>query len=624
MKSLIWKEWRETRWIAIGFLLICLLTSVCWKVTCPGEEQGWHAAIWTLLAVGLGAGAFASEKQATTMEFLAAKPLRKTHLWAFKAAWGFGVLLVIVGISSVLDYLLMLSDPFYTAWHLLVGPVSWLFLVLLAFYAVALLSSTVSDKTVLAVGFAIVIGAAVACAVALIARFSPNFFMFVNEPWGIPLALLWFSMVVLAGSFLIVAWREVWPNYPSAVKRGAIGVGVGTVIVLLILSSANIPVDRITRITYLVASRTRVVFSGEAAGRRLSRWEVDVDGEKFTKTATFPHDRRHPARGEERAEVLHDRMLIMPIHRGENAGGYVIEKVARDRFHAIPRRVRTTIQPVNGATLSWLGVWDEIHIDTGTFDQFYFVEELPSGERHVRVTYPEGEEAGLTARMGILEAISPSRSRFIFSTPSEANKILASVMTSDARRRNPTSSLAEMDKDVQSSFSFATDQIVQYELGGKTFLADADSLDAPGFEIPEDVLARGPGAVRRLARGRGNKKLRRARDVPRVAPVLESVAAGWGMDLPEELFDEAIFLVPRGRQIIYLKKADEQRSSLWTLDIESGESTRILDDIDVTSPAVPKALIAPIMDDHFVFVRDAKTIWTYRDGTLKQIFPPED
>ena len=105
--------------------------------------------------------------------------------------------------------------------------------------------------------------------------------------------------------------------------------------------------------------------------------------------------------------------------------------------------------------------------------------------------------------------------------------------------------------------------------------------------------------------------------------IIEDIAAGWGLDLPEELFDEAIFLVPRNRQIVYIKKEDEERSSLWLLDVKSGDSTRILDDIDVTSPAVPKALIAPIMDDHFVFVRDARTIWTYRDGTLTQIFPPQ-
>jgi hypothetical protein len=104
--------------------------------------------------------------------------------------------------------------------------------------------------------------------------------------------------------------------------------------------------------------------------------------------------------------------------------------------------------------------------------------------------------------------------------------------------------------------------------------------------------------------------------------VLDEIAAQWGVELPEELFDEAIFRVPKSRQVIYLQKEDDQRSGLYLFDLASDTSTKILDDIDVTSPAVPKALIAPIMDDYFVFVRDAKTIWSYRDGTLKQIFPP--
>jgi hypothetical protein len=103
--------------------------------------------------------------------------------------------------------------------------------------------------------------------------------------------------------------------------------------------------------------------------------------------------------------------------------------------------------------------------------------------------------------------------------------------------------------------------------------------------------------------------------------LLKSIAAGWGAELVEELLGDAIFPVPTIRQVVYIKKENDQQSSLWLLDLRSAESKKILDDTDVTAPATPEALVAPITDNYFAFVRDAKTIWTYRDGQLKQIFP---
>jgi hypothetical protein len=676
MKSLIWKEWRETRWIAISFLVICLLTSIRWKIAHPGDENSWHAGIWSLLIVFLGARAFAGEKQATTMEFLAAQPLRKTHLWALKAAWGFGLCLVVFVISGIFDYLLMRADPFYVALHLLGAPLSWVFLALLAIHAVALLASVVCDKTVVAIGFSFVIWAAVGCVIALIDRFNPFFYQFFNTRWGFPLGALWFSLVFLAGSFLIVAWREVWPNYPAAVKRGAIGVGVGTVIVLLILSSANVPPGKITRIAELNANRTGVVFSVEVGGKRLSGWGIDIDGENFTKPVNqLLPQRRHPAFAREGAKALHNELVIMPVRRGENAGGYVIEKLEHDRL--IPRRVRRTIQPVAGASLSWLGAWDQIDTATGVFDQFYFVEELPSGERYLRARFFEGEQAGLTGRIGRLIAVSPERESFIFVQPGgEVGEGKVRLTLSSWHEEPSRFYSVEVDPEILDSLSFVTEDVVQYERAGTMYLTDPSGLHdvepgpppelrVPGItpiripwespdrlKVPPSIVARGPDYLRRVAENLHENRFRRTfigfrkaeeaiallsgearTELPesfvevithdaRALELLEDLAAELGAELPEELFGEAIFLVPRGKQIIYLRKEDEQRTSLWTLDIESGESTKILDDIDVTSPAVPKALVAPIMDDHFAFVRDAKTIWTYRDGDLKQIFPP--
>lgn len=631
MKSLIWKEWRETRWLTIVLLALCLVSALCWKVVKPGNDHAIGPPIWTVLAFFLGARAFAGEKQARTIEFLAAQPLRKGHLYAIKAGWGFGVVIAVVAISCLFDYLLMRADPFYRAFHLLELPLSWILLSLLAVYAVALLSSSVCDKTVVALGLNIIVWPIIGVVIALIERFNPHFFQFVNEPWGVPLALVWFSAVVLAGSLLIFTWREIWPNYPAAVKAAGAGAATVTVIVLLVLSTANIPPDRITRITSLGRVQRQghdaLYFSALFEGKQLLGWHIDLDGENFGKSSEPPFpERKHPAWSSKHLVEQTSDYAVAKIVSGEDAGGYLVENIERPlsyqaRF-GMPRRVRTTIRPIEGSSLSWLGISKSTAGRRRAYRyEFFFVEELPNGQKHVRWFYREGEEPVRTARAGALEAISPWRRRCIWSSAPDEGKVM--LRTVIWRREGMDSKLAEMDEDVRSTISFVNEPMVRYELDGKTFLAYADNLKRPGFEVPQGVLSRGPDALRRLADGLWNLGLIGVRNLPQVSPVLESVAAGWGVDVPEELFYKAIFIAPRNRQIVYLKKENEQQSSVWLLEVESGESKKLLDDIDVTSPAVPEALVAPIMSDYFAFVRDTKTIWTYRDGTLTQIFPPQ-
>jgi hypothetical protein len=630
-----------------------------------------------VLALFLAARAFAGEKQARTIEFLAAQPLRKGHLWAIKAAWGFGIVMAVVAISSLFDYLLMRADPFYEAFHLLKVPLSWIVLALLAVYSVALLSSTIADKTVVALGLNVAMWPIIWLFVAGFDRFNPHFFQFVNEWWGVPLGLVWFSLVILAVSFGIVTWREIWPTYPAALKVGAAVFGGVTVILLLIVSTANIPPDRITRINWLRAPEevrrfaetrreveatvlwrgklikvgppaTSLDFSASVGAKELPPWRIDDFGHFLQKSSEPPfRERKHPAWSAKHLVELTRGCAVAKIVSGEDAGGYLVDNIERPlRYQAqfgIPRRVRTTIRPIEGSSLSWLGLSTSIAgRRRARHYQFYFAEELPNGQKHVRVFYREGDEAVRTARIGALEAISPNHSRCIWSTPSDEGKVMLHTAIWRRRVGDMDVMLVKIDEKVRSTSSFVTETMVRYELGGKTFLADADKLKRRGsevpegvlvdvtklgrrrfFEVPQGVLARGPDALRRLAEGLMNTELRGVRNLPNVSPVLESVAAGWGVDVPEELFDVAIFLVPRNRQIVYIKKENEQQSSVWLLEVESGESKKILDDIDVTSPAVPEALVAPIMSDYFAFVRDTKTIWTYRDGTLTQIFPPQ-
>jgi len=631
MKSLIWKEWRETRWLTIVLLVLFLVSALCWKAVKPGDAQVIGPPIWTVLALFLGARTFAGEKQISTMEFLSAQPLRKAHLWAMKAVWGFGVVIPVVAISCLFDYMLMRADPFYSAFYLLELPLSWIVLALLAVYSVALLSSTICDKTVVALGLNIVVWPIIGVVIALIDRFHPHFFQLVNEWWGVPMALLWFSVVVLAGSYIIFAWREIWPNYPAVVKLGGAVAGGVTLILLLILSSANTPPERIASITWLSrpahtpggGSAAELVFSVSLEGRELPGWRIDLDGENFRKSLhpDFLRQRKHPAKNiVERRHSLY----VANIVSGEYAGGCLVERIDRQLFpSAIPRRVRTTIRPMEGSSLSWLWVQQSVGGWRSFKDRFYFVEELPDGQKRLAIAQVEEEKIVRAARGGTIEAISPKRSAWIWSEPSEEGRVMLHTVAWRESSRDMGGALAEVDDEVRSTISFVTETIVQYELGGKMFLADCRHLGKPGFAVPQSVLSRGADALRRLADGLCKGELRMVRNLPTVAPVLESAAAGWGADVPEELFDETVFLVPWNRQIVYVKKENERQNSLWLLDVESGESKRILDDMDVNSPAVPEALVAPIMSDYFAFVRDTKTIWTYRDGTLKQIFPPQ-
>jgi hypothetical protein len=702
MKSLIWKEWRETRWIAIGFLLISLLTSLYGKTYLSGGEAAWHIVILVTLTLLVGARTFAGEKESRTMEFLAAQPLRKTHLWALKAACGLGVVLVVFAISALFDYVLMLSDPFYVKWaYLMVLPLTWIVLALVAIYAVALLSSSVCDKTLVAAGLAVVLWFGVASVVALIDRFNPHFFQFLNELWSVPLALLWFILVVLAGSFLIVTWREVWPNHPGAVKGAAAGAGIGSLIILIILSSANIPPEKITRITSLGVGGpdrlpTELVFSVSADGRELHGWRIDLDGENFTKYPSPPlHEREHPALSSKNI-VKHGRSFYVAKAVSPQGGaGYVVQKVERPYgLLTIPRRVSTHIWREEG-TLTFIGGGDQRR-RSGI--PLFFAEKRPDGRTELWTVDPRTLERTNHSQFGDLIAASPSAEHFIFKKPVQdqtEGKVILTVIEWDSWQYD-----VHIDEEVADSLGFVTDFFVQYKRDGDTYLCDFDYLALPYEEVPppvsdlplrsparhreriryatvpfppgltlgrsthvkvpERILSRGPEAVRQLAQRveEWNRQfpanmedaseyarvedfradlvkhnvpqdaIRTAVGYAKSQELLESVAAGWGADMPEQLLGDAIFPARTGqamylRQAIYVRKENEQQSTLWVLDLESCETTKILDDIDVTSPAEPKALVAPIMEHYFAFVRDARTIWTYRDGVLKQIFPPQ-
>jgi hypothetical protein len=633
MKSLIWKEWRETRWLTIILLALFLLSALCWKVVKPGDDHVIGLPIWTVLALFLGARAFAGEKQTSTMEFLSAQPLRKAHLWAIKAGWGFAILIAVVAISCLFDYMLMRADPFYSAFYLLEPPLSWILLSLAAVYSVALLSSTICDKTVVALGLAAVLSMIIAGIVIAMDPINRSFCLqLISHRWGAPLLLLWLPVVLAAGSFTIFAWREMWAEHRVAATAGAVALCGFTGLVLVVVCLTNTPVRKVTRITELYGTsgeRTYCTFSVSVSGERQHFWRIDLDGENLIKGIRpgFLRRREHPAWSSKRLVAQTSDYAVSKIISGEDAGGYLIETKQRPlryeaRF-AIPRRVRTTIRPVEGSSLSWWGLSTSIAGRRRAYRyEFYFVEEPPNGHKHVRMFYRQGDEPVRTARIGALEAMAPNRWRAIFSTPSDKGAAMICSLSRGSRYEHVGARSVKMDGEIRSTISFVNEAVVRFELDGKTFLADADNLARRRFEVPEGVLSRGPDALRRLAEGLMNTQLQLVRNLPQVSPVLESVAAGWGVDVPEELFDKAIFLVPRGRQIVYLKKENDQQSSLWLLDVESGESKKVLDDIDVTSPAVAEALVAPIMSDYLAFVRDTKTIWTYRDGELKQIFPP--
>jgi len=701
MKSLIWKEWRETRWIAIGFLLICILISFYWKTCLLGEELGWHTAIVVILTILIGGRTFAGEKETRTMEFLAAQPVRKTHLWAFKAAWGLGVVLVVFAVSALFDYVLMLGDPFYEAAYLLELPLTWIVLALIAIYAVALFSSSVCDKTLIAAGLAVILWFGVACIVALIDRFNRHFFQFANEWWGVPLALSWFILVVLAGSFLIVTRREVWPNEPRAVKGAAVGAGIGWLIVLVILSSANIPPDKITRIATLgVGGRgglpADIVFSVSVDGKELHGWRIDLDGENFVKATDVPfRERAHPSLSRKNIVKRWDSFYVAKAISPQGKVGYLVEKIDRPYGRlTVPRRVSTHVWPDEG-TVTFVGGGDQRRHPT---TPLFFAENTQDGQTVLWTVDPQTLERTNHAKLGDLVAVSPDAEHFIFKKPVQdetEDKVTLTVVEWDSWQYD-----VHLDEEVADSLSFVTDLFVQYKRDGNTYLCDFDYLALPHEEVPppfsdlplrsparhrermryatvpfppgltlarsthvkvpERILSRGPEAVRQLAQrleewnrqfpvnmedaseyagieefeadlvkhGVPQDAIPAAVGYAKSQELLESVAAGWGADMPEQLLGDAIFPARTGqamylRQAIYVKKGNEQQSSLWLLVLHSCETTKILDDIDVTSPAAPKALVVPIMEDYFAFVRDAKTIWTYRDGVLKQIFPPQ-
>jgi len=668
MRMILWKEWRETRWLAAGVLAICCLISIYWKQMFPGEAHAIQPVLWIFLALALGARSFASEQRARTIEWLAAQPIRLNRVWAVKAASGFCVLIAVVVISGTLDYVLMAADPFYEAVHLLVVPFTWMFIMLLAIYAVALFSSTLVDKTVMAFALTVVLLILVAFGATLIgiveakvddARFLPD---------NIPLTFGWIAVAFLAGSWLRFAWHDIRSASPRTPWIVGIGIALGTVLVVLRLTSAGISLDDVARITHLGfhgRGRTTLFFRlvADEKAERLSReydearalgdavaaskarrnlrrarrsfasWTIDLDGSNLERDRIGGGvpiaPRSHPAWAKKHVVRQWYNHVITKIESGPLVGGYRIEELMPGRFlFNRPVQRRKNIWSPDG-TVSFVGIngpgWERNGYP-GLF-MFVFVEERADGEKRLRI-YSRGFSRNLEAdiaELGSLEAVSPDVSWCILSrTPDQGSSSVFLIVKLWYEISASRIDKAYLDQEVRGTVSFVTNRIVQYRLGGKMYLADIYDLDGPGLEVPDSVVKRGTDAVRRVVAAFESGLLQPARSVADTMRLLDSVAAGWDVDLAEEILDTAVFVVPGGRQIVYIKKENDEESSLWLLDVASSESSKVLDDIDVTSPAEPNVLVACVTDDYFAFVRDAKTIWTYRDGILSRIVPPPD
>lgn len=232
------------------------------------------------------------------------------------------------------------------------------------------------------------------------------------------------------------------------------------------------------------------------------------------------------------------------------------------------------------------------------------------------------------ARSMHFEASDYPLMRFIFSEQSESpDKIRVATFLTYQRRTEFAPPFAELPADSRNTFSFLSKdgKAVRYEAGGRAYVARSNNVVGVRIEVPlrllelpdEDQKA----ALQRLGRVLYDKGLQKAKESPVAWRAMQSIADEWGFESVEETYETALFFTPSGRQVVYVVKENDGRGSLWLMDIESGETTMIVDDLGLAIPPGPKPIVECIMDDYFAFVRDGRTVWTYEKGDLRQIFP---
>ncbi len=124
IKSLLWKEWRETRLFFVLMVLIVLIFSPLLdgmdyvKETKAGAFAILYILTWVFFTVLMAAGQFAGEGESGTLDFLLSRPIHRLKIWLFKILYGtaslilFGLFLLLMSmiyISPLLESVTLLD-----------------------------------------------------------------------------------------------------------------------------------------------------------------------------------------------------------------------------------------------------------------------------------------------------------------------------------------------------------------------------------------------------------------------------------------------------------------------------------------------------------------------------------
>lgn len=124
LKSLLWKEWRETRLFFFLMVLIVLIFSLLLegmdyvKETKAGAFAILYILTWVFFTVLMAASQFAGEGESGTLDFLLSRPIHRLKIWLFKIVYGttslilFGLFLLLMSmiyISPLLESVTLLD-----------------------------------------------------------------------------------------------------------------------------------------------------------------------------------------------------------------------------------------------------------------------------------------------------------------------------------------------------------------------------------------------------------------------------------------------------------------------------------------------------------------------------------
>jgi hypothetical protein len=215
MKALLWKEWREGRflWLAYALLIVIpVVVSALWGLSSSGYglsniELIVYGLLWCFFALSSPAYSIAGEKEKRTLEFLDGLPVSRKQVWTVKVVFSLAGLAAL-GLWTLLLKLIVSGKPWFV--QVTGAAIFYLFCLALLLFSFSVLCSSLIRNGITAMAGAIAAGGVFLTAAAV---FCDNIGLWpALDPSKAGICVLLFALFFGPASLVFFASAEVVPG----------------------------------------------------------------------------------------------------------------------------------------------------------------------------------------------------------------------------------------------------------------------------------------------------------------------------------------------------------------------------------------------------------------------------